>query len=165
MGRIAALWHRVPENFAEQLDQLAGRVGEYHFDDGYGDILKVADMLEERLLTGVFYIVPGWLGLPGQATRGDVAELYHRGHTIGNHTMHHVLMPRVPEPVQVAEWEAGQVAICDIIGIKPDRFAWPYGQAGDVHIGVTPRGIQADEVFAPRNMRGWEIHKAVQRLR
>ena len=164
MARVAALWHRIPSNFEDQLDELQGHVTEYQFDDGYDDVMDVADILDTRRLTGVFFIVPGWLGLDGQATKEQVAELYHRGHTIGNHTMHHVLMSRVPMAVQRAEWEAAQVALCDIIGEKPDRFAWPYGQEGEVTLGVQPRGIQSFEVFAPRKLSGWEVHKAVQSL-
>lgn len=163
MARIAALWHRVPGNFEEQLDALRGHVAEYHFDDGYDDINDVADILEARKLRGVFFIVPGWLGLDGQATDNDVRDLFLRGHEIGNHTMHHVLMSRVPEAVQAAEWRAAQIALCDITGRMPERFAWPYGQAGDQVISDVPvRGIQPFEVYAPRKLTGYEVHKATQ---
>lgn len=165
MARVA-LWHRVPFNFPDQLDALKGKVSEYHFDDGYDDISDVADELEARGIKGVFFIVPGWLGLEGQATDNDVRDLFLRGHDIGNHTMHHVLMSRVPPAVQVAEWRAAQIALCDITGHVPERFAWPYGQAGDEIISeVEPRGIQPHEVYAPRKLSGWEVHKEVQRFR
>lgn len=158
-----ALWHRVPANFGEQLSELKGRVAEYHFDDGYDDICKVATILEKRLLRGVFFIVPGWLGLDGQATKADVLELHMRGHVIANHTMHHPMMSRVPPAVQRAEWQAAQAAISDIIGETPDRFAWPYGQVGDVTLGIRPRGIENHEVYAPRDSSAWDIHKMLLR--
>jgi peptidoglycan/xylan/chitin deacetylase (PgdA/CDA1 family) len=160
---LAALWHRAPANFVDQLIELKGRVAEYHFDDGYDDVMKVADILEKRLLRGVFFIVPSWLGLEGQATKADVLELHMRGHTIGNHTMHHAWMPKVPVAVQLQEWRAAQIALEDIIGDKPDRFAWPYGLAGHVTLGIRPRGIEPHEVYAPRDSTRWDIHKMIQR--
>ena len=165
MVKVAALWHRIPEHFEDQLDELAGKVTEYQFDDGYDDIMDVADILENRLIRGVFYIVPGWLGLDGQATKHNVRELYDRGHVIGNHTMHHVLMPRVPVPVQWAEWESAQIALGDILGERPDRFAWPYGQEGHVTLGIKPRGIGPHEIYAPRKGTRYDVHKDLQRLR
>lgn len=164
MAGLAALWHRLPENFTEQLDLLQGRVSEYHFDDGYEDIVRAGDILEARGLTGVFYVVPAWLGLDGQATKADVLELHMRGHEIGNHTMHHVWMPKVPVPVQVAEWQAAQIALEDITGATPDRFAWPYGQVGNASLGTKPRGIQKDEVVAPRDRYGFELQRLVRFL-
>lgn len=165
MARVAALWHRVPSNFEEQLDAVRGHVAEFHFDDGYDDINDVADILEARGLRGVFFIVPGWLGMDGQATDNDVRDLFLRGHEIGNHTMHHVLMSRVPTAVQQAEWRGAQIALCDITGRMPERFAWPYGQAGDVIISETPvRGIGPDEIYAPRDRSAWEVHKAAQQF-
>ena len=163
MASIAALWHRIPDNFAEQLGELKGRVSEYHFDDGYEDIMKAADILERRMLRGVFFIVPSWLGLDGQATRADVQELYHRGHTIGNHTMSHAWMPKIPVAVQLAEWQGAQIALGDILGDTPDRFAWPYGQAGHVTLGIRPRGIGPEDVYVPRDSTAWDIHKHMLR--
>lgn len=145
----AALWHQLPRNFEAQLD-AAIRAGltAFHFDDGYEDILRAGKALEERGLRGTFFIVPGWLGLPGQATGGDVRRLYERGHIIGNHTMNHLMLTKVPRPVAEREVEAGQRALTTMTDTTRKPVAWPYGM--DPHIGVAGRGITKAEVEAYR---------------
>lgn len=158
----AALWHRLPANFAEQLAEVAERFEVFHFDDGYDDVLQAADALERLGKRGVFFIVPGWLGMAGFATPSAVKKLAGRGHEIGNHTAHHVWMPKVPLEVQRREVEGAQAALAEITGREPTRFAWPYGQAGDVHtierFGFRQiRGIDKSEIYAPRLSTAAEI--------
>lgn len=128
----AALWHRLSDRFEAELDSaLAGGLRTFHFDDGYDDVLRAADALERREQRGIFFVVSGWLGLPGQATKRHIRELADRGHEIGNHTAHHVWMPKVPLAIQAAEVDEAQDALADLVGRPPTRFAWPYGEAGD----------------------------------
>lgn len=158
----AALWHRLPANFEDQLDAVvaSGRVSEYHFDDGYNDVLRAADALEARGLRGVFFIVSGWLGLDCQATGRQVVDLARRGHVIGNHTAHHIWAPKVSATVLTAEILWCQAALADLTGTLPRRFAWPYGltdRACDFLADMAgawdedPRGIGPAEVYAPRS--------------
>lgn len=160
----AALWHRLPSNFEEQLAELAGRCTSFHFDDGYNDVLRAADALEHVEQRGIFFVVSGWLGLPGFATPGDVEELVSRGHEIGNHTAHHVWMPKVPLPVQQREVEEAQAALTQLAGREPTRFAWPYGQAGNTILvssfGFSQvRGLGKSEIYAPRSSTIAEIRE------
>lgn len=146
----AALWHRLSERFEAELEaSIAAGVRTFHFDDGYDDVLRAAAALEAREQHGIFFVVSGWLGRPGQATEREIRELVDRGHEIGNHTAHHVWMPKVPAAIQAAEVDEAQDALTRIAGRPPTRFAWPYGDAGDrgpVRRFDEVRGISSAEV-------------------
>jgi len=141
----AALWHRLPKDFERQLDWAVDQgFNAFHFDDGYDDVLRAADALDERHLVGTFFIVPGWLGLEGHTTFSDVRELEKRGHVIGNHTAHHVWMPKVSPVVQAHEWELAELLLWGQ-GIRQETFprAWPYGLAGIGEArGISPREVR-----------------------
>lgn len=62
---------------------------EFSFDDGFKLDMKVADILEEYGVRGIFYVVIDWIGEPGFLTWDQIKELEARGHKIGSHTMSH----------------------------------------------------------------------------
>lgn len=157
----AALWHRLPGNFLEQLDAvIAGGIREFHFDDGYDDIDLAGEELEDRGHRGVFFVVTGWLGLEGFATEADVRSLQERGHEIGNHTAHHVMLTKVAASVVREELRQGEEDLGRITSRWPHRIAWPYGLAPAGFDGG--RGITEAEVFVPRTMTGHEIRRALR---
>jgi peptidoglycan/xylan/chitin deacetylase (PgdA/CDA1 family) len=154
---IAALWHRLPAQFEEQLEVLRDRVDELHFDDGYVDVVRAADELERRDLRGVFFIVPGWLRRSGITTERRVRELANRGHEIGNHTWSHPDLRGLASAAQRAQIARARERLADVVGTPPARLAWPFGlhdaQADRIaaELGYdNPRGITPAEIFAPR---------------
>lgn len=166
----AALWHRLPAHFEEQLEVLVTRVDEFHFDDGYVDVARAADALEARGLRGVFFIVPGWLNRSGITTRSRIRELADRGHEIGNHTWSHPNMRRLTGRRQRAEIASARDRLADIVGAAPERLAWPYGLhnvSGDRAAAAEGyeggRGIEAGEIFAPRQLTAEQIKRIPKR--
>lgn len=123
---MIALWHRLPANFEDQLQLVAGRAQAYHFDDGHDDVLRAADGLESCGLRGVFFVVTEWMGCPGYATAAQIGELIRRGHEVGNHTASHPIMNHVSLAEARDEIDRAQ---CTLAGIVPwpRRFAWPHG--------------------------------------
>lgn len=157
----AALWHRLPDNFEHQLDTvIEAGLTEFHFDDGYDDIVTAARSLEQRGRTGVFFVTTGWIGLDGFASRAEVRGLHVNGHEIGNHTAHHVRLDHFPLSVAAQEVHEAEWALGDLLGFVPTRLAWPYGRRPD---GLDHgRGIEWHEVFAPRDMTPKQIRAALR---
>jgi peptidoglycan/xylan/chitin deacetylase (PgdA/CDA1 family) len=160
----AALWHRLPPQFAEQLEVLARRVGELHFDDGYGDVLRAADALEAIERRGVFFITTAWLGRPGFARRRDVVALAGRGHVIGNHTWTHPDLRKLSPRARRTQLVRAARLLEDLLGTPVARLAWPYGLHDRrldelaAELGYpAPRGITDAEIFAPRLMEASSI--------
>ena len=128
LGRaLIALWHRLPATFERQLHAIGHRAEAYHFDDGYDDVLRAADGLEQLGLQGVFFIIGSRIGKPGHASRAMLRELAARGHEVGNHTHTHRSMPGLPADDVRRDIEAAQLVLADIVGTRPQRLAWPHG--------------------------------------
>lgn len=147
------LFHQLPSNHRRMILRYAQRGHDrFDFDDGYDDVLEAADSLENAGKTGTFFIVTGWIGLPGFATEDMLNELVQRGHALGNHTAHHVLLHRVPHSIMLREVEEAQERLAEI-GYRPTRLAFPYGLSDRAtravvrQMGLEPRGIDADEVI------------------
>lgn len=167
---VAALWHRLPAHFPEQLEVLLSRVDELHFDDGYVDVVRAADELEARGRRGVFFIVPGWLRRSGVTTPSRVRELAERGHEIGNHTWSHLDVRQLASAAQRAQIARARDRLADITGTAPSRLAWPFGLhnvsadrvAADLGYDA-PRGIERGEIFAPRQLTAEQIKRIPKR--
>lgn len=163
---VAALWHRLPPYFDEQLEVLVRRVDEFHFDDGYEDVRRAADALEALDRRGVFFIVPTWLRRPTHTTKLRVRQLHQRGHEIGNHTWSHRDVRRMPPELLRYELIRARDWLEDVIGAPVTRLAWPFGlhnRASDAiaaDVGYpAPRGIEPSEIFAPRSLTGAQIKR------
>lgn len=163
---VAALWHRLPVYFDEQLEILVRRVDELHFDDGYDDVVRAAAALEARDRRGVFFIVPTWLRRPSMTTKLRVRQLADRGHVIGNHTWSHPDVRKLGSALVRIQLERARDWLQDATGQPIDRLAWPYGLHDDradaiaAELGyAAPRGIQPTEVFAPRALTGAQLKR------
>lgn len=166
----AALWHRLPAHFPEQLAVLATRVDEFHFDDGYVDVARAADELEARGLRGVFFVVPGWFGRSGITTAPRIRQLAAHGHVIGNHTWSHPDLRKLASAAQRAQIARARDRLEQILGQPVSRLAWPYGlhtPALDriaTELGhPAPRGIEPGEIFAPRQKTAEQIKRIPKR--
>lgn len=124
---MIALWHRLPENFEQQLGIIGGKAEAYHFDDGADDALRAADALEAMGLRGVFFVITSRIGADGWVTRAMLRELVERGHEVGNHTHTHRPMDELPAADVRDDIAAAQDTLAGITGV-PQRFAWPHGR-------------------------------------
>ena len=122
------------------------------FDDGLASNYQVAaPILEDEGVRGLFFVIPGFSVLSGEAalafyrqrirerhpepgmTPEQIADLARRGHTIGNHTFSHALLSESPAAEYEHEILDSAAAIESWIGRPVDTFAWPF-----VWNGVTP---------------------------
>ena len=110
------------------------------FDDGY---LSIRDTLveataEHGMLATVFPIV-GAVGGPNDWNRkcdywcehmswDDLARLASAGHEIGNHTMSHHALPKLPADVRAREVDQARDRIREVLGVAVDTFAYPFGK-------------------------------------
>lgn len=107
------------------------------FDDARESQLDVAvPLLEAHGLRATFYVLPGWMRRRSDDWRA-VAE---RGHEIGNHTSTHPCSANFPfsgrnaledytlERIE-AEMARASARIESRVGVCPDTFAYPCGQA------------------------------------
>ena len=115
------------------------------FDDGLGSNYRIAaPVLEEAGTRGLFFVVPGFSTLSGEAARrfyverirgtrfeppmtpDQVAELAERGHTIGNHTFSHAWLSQMHASRYEHEIDGGAALLESWIRRPIEAFAWPF---------------------------------------
>ena len=131
------------------------------FDDGLASNYQVAaPILEEEGVRGLFFVIPGFSILTGEAaldfyrqrirerhpepamTPEQVADLAARGHTIGNHTFSHALLSEAPPADYAREILDSAATLESWTGRSVDTFAWPFvwnGITREAHRLVTER--------------------------
>src|SRR6185437_769341 len=95
------------------------------FDDGPDPHTTPAllDLLEEQDLKATFFLV-------GKNCRKHpelVKRIHDGGHTLGNHTFHHLWLPGLPTGIINAEIVGTNKIIEDITGTTPHVFRPPFG--------------------------------------
>jgi peptidoglycan/xylan/chitin deacetylase (PgdA/CDA1 family) len=127
----------------------------FTFDDGReSNYLIAAPILESLGARGIFFVVPQFIGLEGNAAKefyyskidirnimpvearqGEIwkpmmplqlADLARRGHWIGNHTLSHANLVKLPAPELEREIRASSEQISLWTGKSVDAFAWAY---------------------------------------
>jgi len=125
----------------------------FTFDDGRKSNYAVAAPLLESLGTrGLFFVVPDFIGLEGQAARefyyskidirglppsteqeiwtpmspDHLADLAQRGHSIGSHTLSHTSLVGLPAADLHAQIVTSAERITSWTRSSADAFAWPY---------------------------------------
>ena len=127
----------------------------FTFDDGReSNYLIAAPILESLGARGIFFVVPQFIGLEGSAakefyyskidirniesikarqdetwkpmTPRQLADLARRGHWIGNHTLSHANLVKLPASELNREIRAGSEQIALWTGNPVDAFAWAY---------------------------------------
>jgi peptidoglycan/xylan/chitin deacetylase (PgdA/CDA1 family) len=101
------------------------------FDDGFKSAIEiVAPALEERSLTGVFFVITNQIGKPDYLTLDDIRELVARGHEVGSHTHSHRRAPYLKDlsDDQVREeWRRSKAILEDTLGTEVTAASVPYG--------------------------------------
>jgi peptidoglycan/xylan/chitin deacetylase (PgdA/CDA1 family) len=127
----------------------------FTFDDGReSNYLVAAPMLESFGARGIFFVVPQFIGLVGNAARdfyyskidirnlaptapaqeevwkpmnpAQLADLARRGHWIGSHTLSHAQLAGLPAPDLESEVKDSARQIACWTGQPVDAFAWTY---------------------------------------
>jgi peptidoglycan/xylan/chitin deacetylase (PgdA/CDA1 family) len=114
----------------------------FTFDDGPDATLtpRLLDILDEHHIHATFFVVGSHLDPsdPANAANRDVLrDAHRRGHFIGNHTYHHVVMNHLDDRQLAFEIDRTSQLITDVIGERPGFFRAPYGMIG------TARAIRA----------------------
>jgi peptidoglycan/xylan/chitin deacetylase (PgdA/CDA1 family) len=101
-------------------------------DDGDRDAYtNAAPILEGLGMRGSFFVIAGRDGTQGAMTNTQVADLAARGHAIGNHTLDHANLKKLDAAGLTHEIEDAQVVFQQILGYRPQTFAYPYGRFND----------------------------------
>jgi peptidoglycan/xylan/chitin deacetylase (PgdA/CDA1 family) len=100
---------------------------EITLDDGTADHRRAAEILTRLRLVGIFFIVTGRVGKPGNLSPSCVKALVSLGHSIGSHTVTHRKLPRLSARDLTSELENSREMLGQITGTAPEWFAAPGG--------------------------------------
>ena len=140
-----------PETFAAQLDAL-GRAG-WHtitmaalandlqahlrppartfvitIDDGWDDGYRYAlPILQDHGFVATYYVIASRIDTPGFLSSAQLQALVAAGDEIGDHTMDHVSLARLPSARLTFEIDAAAARIAQVTGRWPESLAYPFG--------------------------------------
>lgn len=102
------------------------------FDDGrISSLTTVAPALESFGWRGHFFVVSGWIGLPGFLGVEDIRELRARGHVVGSHSATHPeRMSQLAWPRLLDEWSASRCVLGGILDEDVVTASVPNGYGG-----------------------------------
>lgn len=96
------------------------------FDNQWATQLTAAADLQAHGMAGTFYVISGWLGLPGFMSLADVQSLAAAGNEIGGKTVNNSDLPTLPNAEGLREICQGRnVLLAD--GFSVTDFAYPFG--------------------------------------
>jgi peptidoglycan/xylan/chitin deacetylase (PgdA/CDA1 family) len=118
-GADADIYKLTEDNFAAHLDRLAALEVNALVtvdDGGVSAIETIAPLLEERKMSGYFFVATDWIDRPGFLSKSQIAELRKRGHLIGSHSCSHParISHLSPERMQ-DEWQRSVDILSDIL--------------------------------------------------
>jgi len=124
------------------------------FDDGFASNREVAEtILTPSGAKGLFFVCPGLIDLPAEAQAAAIADnvfrgrrpapeplmdwaaiegLARSGHTIGNHTAHHLRLSALPPDHAAEEIGGGATILATRLG-KTEWFAYTFGDVDSIH--------------------------------
>jgi peptidoglycan/xylan/chitin deacetylase (PgdA/CDA1 family) len=115
------------------------------FDDGALNAYCAADELEKYGWRGHFFVTTNWIGRSEFLNRGQIRELYDRGHVIGAHSCSHPeRMSHLPWNRLTTEWSHSCAVLSDILG-------------HNVKVASVPNGYHSERVAQAAAAAGIEI--------
>ena len=132
MEEVEFLYDINPETFSViPLDEESNeKLTLLTFDDApYGNSLKIADALEEKGISAIFFV--NGMYMEDEDGFKVVQDLHERGFEIGNHTHTHLNLSEQPEEVQKEEIIKTNEIIEEATGESPRFFRAPYGVMTD----------------------------------
>ncbi len=123
-----------PDTFSAALDACMGRDDvNISFDDGnWSDLDQALPALQQRGLSGTFFIVPGWLGEPGFMSKRDLKEIVDAGMAIGNHGLQHHDWTTLEQAKLEHEITQGRRLLEELTGAEITTLAIPFGAYNDM---------------------------------
>lgn len=148
-----------PEQFDAHLDAIAGAVVTLTFDDGGASALAIADALERRARTGVFFVTTGYVGQGGFLDWDGVRELAARGHEVGSHSHTHPRLTELPAAEVAEEWRRSRAELEDALGSPVTSASTPGGfysrEVGRLAFGQGYERLYTSEPWlSPRTLEG-----------
>ncbi|MBI3744952.1 MAG: polysaccharide deacetylase family protein [Chloroflexi bacterium] len=108
--------------------EVAPRTFVITIDDGHADGATYAlPVLRKYGDVATFYVVAGRIGNPHNLTWAQVAELAAEGMEIGNHTLGHQVLSRLPGAEVRTQVDSAQALLTSALGSAPTTFAYPFG--------------------------------------
>lgn len=103
------------------------------FDDGptAGITDQLLDLLDQFQAKATFFLV----GDKVKAHSDLVLRIKEEGHSIGNHTQHHLNGWKTPSAEYLADVESASRSLHSVLGYTPTLFRPPYGKAGRRNAG------------------------------
>ena len=153
-------------------------------DDGWEDGYTYAlPILRSHGYVATYFVVAGRIDKPDELTSGELKALVAAGNEIGDHTMDHADLEKVPLADQRYQIDAAAARIAQVTGRWPESFAYPSGGAsnadaavvaacGVLHSGVVEEPVPAVKPGATRPVVGvpvaletWTTRFAIPRVR
>lgn len=131
-------------DLADALDEkidLPAKPAILTFDDGYRDFFTdVFPILKKYQVKAVVYVVPNFLNKPNNLDTWMLLEIAKSGLVeIGAHTLNHSYLSGLPFQMVRYEVEQSKRVLENILGIKIDSFAYPYGAFDNGTIGIVKK--------------------------
>jgi peptidoglycan/xylan/chitin deacetylase (PgdA/CDA1 family) len=105
------------------------------FDNGWSSQMTAAAALQAHGMAGTFYIISGWLGLPGFVSLSDVQSLAAAGNEIGGKTVNNSDLPTLPADEAKREiCEGRNNLLAD--GFSVTDFAYPFADLSPTAISL-----------------------------
>lgn len=132
------------------------------FDDGYGDIDRLLDKLNQHNVKATFFFVGEWM----KENTALCRKMAEEGHEIGNHTYSHCKMRDLSVEERENEIRLTQEVLTDITGKDSHFFRFPYRSLNKELIqyiygkGMLPIGWTIDT----RDWEGLEAEQICERV-
>ncbi len=113
----------------DQKTQVSSTSAVLTFDDGYEDFyLNALPLLKKYQMKGTIYVVNNFIGRSGYLTKSELREIVDSGVVeIGAHTLDHMYLKGGKTSVVQEEIELSKAGLEELLGIKVETFAYPYG--------------------------------------
>jgi len=100
----------------------------FTFDDGYESNYDVAQILLEKQIKGIFFIITEKINSDQYLTRAQIKEMHEMGHTIGSHSHSHKMFNILNDKDARYELLTSKKIIEEIIENEIHHFAFPGGK-------------------------------------
>ena len=99
------------------------------FDDGLESCHRIAlPVLSKFAVSGLFFIIPQKIGMPGFMSQSDIEDLIASGHTIGSHSLNHLDLTSISTADAKAEIQTSKEILEERFNIAIDSFSFPFGK-------------------------------------
>jgi peptidoglycan/xylan/chitin deacetylase (PgdA/CDA1 family) len=100
------------------------------FDNQWADQMNAVQSLKAHGMAGTFYVISGWLGLPGFLSLSDLKTMAANGNEIGGKTVTNANLPTVSTAEAKREICLGRNVLMDN-GFQVTNFAYPFAELND----------------------------------